>query len=77
MRSSTYTLHFLNLLDLVLGVIVGLCGLLLFLKWQMMSLIWLWAPLMGIGGVSVLLVFTRCARARARLPLLALGLTPA
>lgn len=42
----------------VLGVIVGLFGLLLFLKWQMMSLIWLWAPLMGIGGVSVLLVFT-------------------
>ena len=39
--SSSYTLHFLNLLDLVLGVVVGLCGLLLFLKWQMMSLIWL------------------------------------
>ena len=42
----------------VLGIIVGLFGLLLFLKWQMMALIWLWAPLIGIGGVSVLLVFT-------------------
>ena len=42
----------------VLGVIVGVCGLLLFLYWTMMSLIWLWAPLIGIGGVSVLLVFT-------------------
>jgi len=42
----------------VLGLIVGIFGLLLFLKWQIMSLIWLWAPLIGIGGVAVLLVFT-------------------
>ena len=42
----------------VLGLIVGLFGLLLFLKWQMVSLIWLWAPLIGIGAMSVLLVFT-------------------
>ena len=56
---SKYTLHLLNAVDLVLGLGVLLCGLLLFLKWQMLSLIWLWAPLIAIGGISVLLVFTR------------------
>ena len=50
-------LHILNFVDLVLGGSVLLFGLLLPLHWGMWDLIWMWVPLLSIGGLTLLMVF--------------------
>jgi hypothetical protein len=59
-------LHILNFVDLVLGGSVLLFGLLLPLHWGMWDLIWMWVPLLSIGGLTLLMVFISWCGVMAR-----------
>jgi hypothetical protein len=44
-----------------LGFCICLFAILLALKWGAWLLFWLWIPIMAMGGVNIMIVFTRCA----------------